>query len=150
LNNKENRKIMLSTILAISGKPGLFKLISQGNNMIIVESLKDKRRMPAYGNDKIISLGDIAMFTDDEDVPLRQVLKAVQEKNGGKLVAIDTKKASNDELREFMQGVLPNFDRDRVHPSDIKKLIQWYNLLTENGLTDFEEEKPAEEENAAE
>jgi len=141
---------MLSKILAISGKPGLYKLVSQGNNMIIVESLKDKRRMPAYGNDKIISLGDIAMFTDDEDVPLRQVLKSVQEKQGGELIAIDTKKASNDELREFMQSVLPNFDRDRVHPSDIKKLIQWYNLLTENDLADFEEEKPAEEEKTAE
>lgn len=141
---------MLDKVLAISGKPGLFKLVSQGNNMIIVESLKDKRRMPAYGNDRIISLGDIAMFTDDDDVPLRQVLKSVQEKYNGELVALDTKKASNDELREFMQGVLPDFDRDRVHPSDIRKLIQWYNLLTENGLTDFEEQKPAEEETAEE
>ncbi len=134
---------MLNMILAISGKSGLFRLVSQGKNMIIVESLKDKRRMPAYGNEKIISLGDIAMFTDEEDVPLRQVLKSVQTKQNGALVDLDVKKASNEELKAFMQEVLPNFDRDRVHPSDIRKLIQWYNLLTECGETDFEE--PTEE-----
>ncbi|MBR2162205.1 MAG: DUF5606 domain-containing protein, partial [Bacteroidaceae bacterium] len=130
---------MLNMILAISGKPGLFRLVSQGKNMIIVESLKDKRRMPAYGNEKIISLGDIAMYTDEEDVPLRQVLKSIQTKENGALVSLDPKKASNDELKDFLQEVLPNFDRDRVHPSDIRKLIQWYNLLTECGETDFEE-----------
>lgn len=134
---------MLNMILAISGRPGLFRLVSQGKNMIIVESLKDKRRMPAYGNEKIISLGDIAMYTDEEDVPLRQVLKSIQTKENGALVSLDPKKASNDELKDFLQEVLPNFDRDRVHPSDIRKLIQWYNLLTECGETDFEE--PAEE-----
>ena len=122
---------MLNMSLAISGKPGLFRLVSQGKNMIIVESLKDKRRMPAYGNEKIISLGDIAMYTDEEDVPLRQVLKSIQTKENGALVSLDPKKASNDELKDFLQEVLPNFDRDRVHPSDIRKLIQWYNLLTE-------------------
>ena len=94
---------MLNMILAISGKPGLFRLVSQGKNMIIVESLKDKRRMPAYGNEKIISLGDIAMYTDEEDVPLRQVLKSIQTKENGALVSLDPKKASNDELKDFLQ-----------------------------------------------
>jgi len=139
---------MLNMILAISGKPGLFRLVSQGKNMIIVESLLDKRRMPAYGNEKIISLGDIAMFTDEEDVPLRQVFKSIQEKENGEVIKMDVKKASNEELRDYLQEVLPNFDRDRVHPSDIRKLIQWYNLLTENGEADFEE--PAEEPESAE
>lgn len=133
---------MLNSILAISGKPGLFKMVSQGKNMIIVESLLDKRRMPAYGSERIISLGDIAMFTDEEDVPLRQVFKSIQIKENGAKIAIDLKKAGNDELRAYLQEVLPNFDRDRVHTSDIRKLIQWYNLLVDNGLTDFEE--PAE------
>ena len=133
---------MLNSILAISGKPGLFKMVSQGKNMIIVESLLDKRRMPAYGSERIISLGDIAMFTDEEDVPLRQVFKSIQTKENGAKIALDLKKAGNEELRAYLQEVLPNFDRDRVHTSDIRKLIQWYNLLVDNGLTDFEE--PAE------
>lgn len=133
---------MLNSILAISGKPGLFKMVSQGKNMIIVESLLDKRRMPAYGSERIISLGDIAMFTDEEDVPLRRVFKSIQTKENGAKIAIDLKKAGNDELRAYLQEVLPNFDRDRVHTSDIRKLIQWYNLLVDNGLADFEE--PAE------
>ena len=134
---------MLNSILAISGKPGLFKMVSQGKNMIIVESLLDKRRMPAYGSERIISLGDIAMFTDEEDVPLRQVFKSIQTKENGAKIALDVKKAGNEELKAYLQEVLPNFDRDRVHTSDIRKLIQWYNLLVDNGLTDFEE--PAED-----
>ena len=133
---------MLNSILAISGTPGLFKLVSQGKNMIIVESLLDKRRMPAYGSEKIISLGDIAMYTDEEDIPLRQVFKSIQTKENGAKIAKDVKKAGNEELRAYLQEVLPNFDRDRVHTSDIRKLVQWYNLLVDNGLTDFEE--PAE------
>ena len=135
---------MLNSILSISGKSGLYRLIKHGNNMIIVESLKDKTRTPAYGNEKIISLGDIAMYTDEEDVPLRLVFKNIQEKEGGKQIQLDVKKASANQLRDYLQEVLPNFDRERVHPSDIKKLIMWYNLLVENGETDFEE--PAEEE----
>ena len=130
---------MLNSILAISGKPGLFKMVSQGKNMIIVESLLDKRRMPAYGSERIISLGDIAMYTDEEDIPLRQVFKSIQTKENGSKIAMDVKKAGNEELRAYLQEVLPNFDRDRVHTSDIRKLVQWYNLLVDNGLTDFEE-----------
>lgn len=136
---------MLNSILAISGKPGLYKLVSQGKNMIIVESLKDRRRMPAYGNDKIISLGDIAIYTDAGEVSLRKVLKNIQEKEAGAVVSIDLKGASDDELRNFMEAALPDYDRERVHISNIKKLIQWYNLLVECGEADFEEEKPAEE-----
>lgn len=130
---------MLKTILSISGKPGLYKLISQGKNMLIVESLADKKRIPAYGKEKIVSLGDIAMYTDADDVPLREILASIQKKENGAAVALDIKKASPDELREYMAAILPNFDRDRVHVSDIKKLISWYNLLVANGLTDFED-----------
>lgn len=130
---------MLKTILSISGKPGLYKLVSQGKNMLIVESLADKKRFPAYGNEKIISLGDIAMYTDTDDVPLKDVFAAMKKKENGAAVAMDLKKASQDELRAYLSEVLPNFDRDRVHVSDIKKLISWYNLLVANGMTDFEE-----------
>lgn len=134
---------MLKTILSIAGKPGLYKLISQGKNMLIVESLTDKKRFPAYGSEKIISLGDIAMYTDEEDVPLWRILASIKQKEEGAPVALNLKKATADELRAYLAEVLPNFDRDRVYPSDIKKLISWYNLLVENGMTDFEEAEEA-------
>lgn len=138
---------MLKTILSISGKSGLYKLVSQGKNMLIVESLTDKKRMPAYGTDKMISLGDIAMYTDEDDVPLQEVFLSIKKKENGQPIALDIKTATPDELRQYMGEVLPNFDRDRVHLSDIKKLIAWYNLLVANNLTDFE---PSEEETAEE
>ena len=131
---------MLNAILSIAGKPGLYKLVSSGKNIIVVESLADKRRMPAYGNDKIISLGDIAMYTDAEDVPLRDVLNAVKAKENGAPIAIDIKKATADELTDYLQAVLPNFDRDRVHLSDIRKLISWYNLLIKSGIDNFDDD----------
>lgn len=140
---------MLKTILSIAGKPGLYKLISSGKNMLIVESLADGRRIPTYGSEKVISLGDIAMYTDEEDVPLSEVLTAVKQKENGQPIAIDLKKASKAELFDYFAEVLPNFDRDRVYPNDVKKLIAWYNLLVSKGLTDFEEaEEQAEEETA--
>lgn len=135
---------MLKTILSISGKPGLYRLISQGRNMLIVESLTDKKRFPAYGNEKIISLGDIAMYTDTDDVPLKDVLTAIKEKENGAAVSLDIKKASADELRAYMEEVLPTYDRDRVYMADIKKLITWYNLLVSCGITDFEAAPEAE------
>lgn len=140
---------MLKTILSISGKPGLYKLVSRGKNMLIVESVADKKRFPAYGNEKIISLGDIAMYTDSEDIPLSQVFTSMKKKENGALATLDVKKASANELGTYLAEVLPNYDRDRVHVSDIKKLISWYNLLVNAGLTDFEEEA-AEEETAEE
>lgn len=136
---------MLKTILSISGKPGLYKFISRGKNMLIVESIADKKRFPASGNEKIISLGDIAMYTDAEDIPLRQVFTSMKEKENGALVTLNPKKASANELCAYLAEVLPNYDRDRVHVSDIKKLIFWYNLLVTAGLTDFEEKNTEEE-----
>ncbi len=133
---------MLEKILAISGKPGLYKLLSRGNNSLIVETLDaQKKRMPVFGTDKVISLADIAMYTDDEEVPLRRVFKNILEKEGGKKTSLDYKKASKDELAAFMGEALPNYDRDRVYPADMKKLAQWYNILIENEITDFEEPK---------
>ena len=131
---------MLEKILAISGKPGLYKLVSRGNNSLIVETLDaQKKRMPVFGADKVISLADIAMYTDDEEVPLRRVFKNILEKEGGKKTNLDYKKASKEELAAFMGEALPNYDRDRVYPADMKKLAQWYNILVENKITDFEE-----------
>ena len=113
---------MLKTILSISGKPGLYKLISQGKNMLIVESVNaEKKRFPAYGNEKIISLADIAMYTDDAEVPLYDVLESIKEKEKSAQASIDPKKATPEQLREYLAEVLPNFDRERVYVADIKK-----------------------------
>lgn len=129
---------MLKTILSISGKPGLYKLISQGKNMLIVESINtEKKRFPAYGNEKIISLADIAMYTNDAEVPLYKVLNTIKQKENSQIASIDPKKATPEQLREYLSDVLPDFDRDRVYVTDIKKLISWYNILVSNGITDF-------------
>ncbi|MBQ9356401.1 MAG: DUF5606 domain-containing protein [Prevotella sp.] len=142
---------MQRTILAIAGKPGLYKLVSRGKNNLIVEALDaTHKRMPAFGTDRITSLADIAMFTDSDDVPLMDVLESLKTVAEGKKTSLDPKKATNSELFEFFASVLPNFDRDRVHASDVKKLLQWYNILVEAGITDFKEDmKPTEGDNIA-
>ena len=136
---------MLREILAITGKPGLYKLISRGNNMLIVESLVDGKRMPTYARDKIVALSDVSMFTDADDIALSEVLTSAGKKEGLKPVAFDPKKVDNKELQKWFDEVLPNWDRDRVYPSDIRKLIQWYNILINAGITDFSVKDDEEE-----
>lgn len=131
---------MLKTVLSISGRPGLYKLVSQGKNMLIVESIATGKRMPAYAHDKIISLGDIAIYTMEEDIPLADVFESIKEKNEGKTVDVKAMK-SDKEIREYFATVLPDFDDERVYTNDIKKVFAWYNALVEAGMTDF---KPAE------
>lgn len=138
---------MLKKILSVSGKPGLYKLVSQGKSMLIVEALTDGRRLPVYAREKIISLGDIAIYTDGDEVPLYEVLNSVKAKEEGQPVSsIDAARATPDELRAYMAEVLPNFDRERVYPTDIKRLLSWYNLLIGAGITDFDPQESAEEE----
>ena len=144
---------MLKKILSISGRPGLYKLISYGKNMLLVENLLDKKRFPVHSRERVMSLGDISMFTTDDDIPLSQVLEKVGKKFDNK--AIDAKAyATPEQLHEFFGSVLENWDEDRVHNSDIKKVIAWYNILVEAGITDFtaqdEEEGAAEGESAPE
>ena len=129
---------MLKEILSVTGKPGLFKLISQGKNMLIVESLIDGKRMPAFTKDKVVSLSDIAIFTENEEVPLIQVFEKLRIKENSAVASIDSK-SDHDKLRKFMLEVLPEYDRDRVYPSDIRKLINWYNILINSGFTSFVE-----------
>lgn len=139
---------MQKTILAIAGKPGLYRLVSRGNRSLIVESIEaPHRRMPAFASDKVISLADIAMYTDDEEVPLADVLQSLKEHEDGKKCSLDYKKASKEQLFDFFAEILPNFDRDRVYPTDIKKLIQWYDLLVANGEDDFKTLKATEGDN---
>ena len=135
---------MLKNILSITGKPGLYKLVSQGNNMLIVESLLDGKRMPTYARDKIVSLGEISMYTMGDDIALSEVLTNLGKKEELKVVSFDPKKADNNQLHAFFAEVLPDYDRDRVYPSDIRKLIQWYNILIGAGITDFTVEEEQE------
>ena len=140
---------MLQTILSIAGKPGLYKLVSRGKSTLIVESLDEThKRQPAFATDRVTSLADIAMFTDSEDVPLGEILIKLRDKENGKVASLNWRKASAKELQAYFGEVLPNFDRDRVHNSDIKKLLQWYEILVKAGETNFEEDmKPTEGDN---
>lgn len=134
---------MLREILAITGKPGLFRIVSQGNRMLLVEELKTKKRFPAHSRDKVVSLGDIAMYTDSGDKPLGEILDLVYAHNDGK--AIDVKQLIADgKLRDEFEAVIPDFDKDRVYDNDIKKLFTWYNILLETGMTKFTEDEPEE------
>ena len=140
---------MLQTILSIAGKPGLYKLVSRGKSNLIVESLDEThKRQPAFATDRVTSLADIAMFTDSEDVPLGEILIKLRDKENGKVASLNWRKVSAKELQAYFGEVLPNFDRDRVHNSDIKKLLQWYEILVKAGETNFEEDmKPTEGDN---
>lgn len=132
---------MLKTIMSVSGKSGLYQLVSHGKNVLIIESLADKKRIPAYAKDKVISLGDIAIYTESAEVPLHEVLTSLKEKENGAKASIKPN-ASPDELRKYLGEFLPDFDRERVYPSDIKKLVSWYNILIEAGITDFAPKEP--------
>lgn len=140
---------MQDTILAISGKPGLYRLISQGRGMLIVETVgADKKRLPAGARDRVTSLNDVSMYTNEDDKPLMEIFQSIADKENGQPTSIDYKKASKQELADFMDSVLPDYDRDRVHDSDIKKLIQWYNILVNGGYTKFVDESEATSETA--
>lgn len=138
------------TILSVSGKPGLYKLVSRAKMNLIVEALDaTHRRVPVFASDRVTSLQDIAMYTNADDVPLMNILDAVLKKEDGKVCSLNYRKCSKDELHEYFASVLPDYDRDRVHDSDIKKLLQWYNILVEAGVTDFVTEEDKKEDDSA-
>ncbi len=133
---------MLKGILAVSGQGGLFKIVSQAKNSIIVESLIDGKRMPAYATSRISALEDISIFTEDGDVKLYDVFKNISEKeDGGQAIS---HKASSNDLKNYFEEILPDYDKDRVYVSDMKKVIQWYNLLQEKEVLNFSEEATEE------
>jgi hypothetical protein len=135
----------LTKILAISGKPGLYKSLGQTKTGLIVESLIDGKRFPAFSHERMSSLAEISVFTVDEDVSLKDVLKKIHEKyEGGQAISSS---ASGNELKTFMEEVLPNYDPERVYTSDIKKIVNWYNLLAEKEMLDFTEDEEAESSN---
>lgn len=132
----------LTGIIAISGKPGLFKVLAQGKNNIIVESLEDKKRVPAYASDRISALDDISIYTYDEDKPLKEIFISIFEKEKGKETI--SHKEDQNKLKAYLIEILPNFDQERVYSSDIKKIFQWYNLLLKAGALVMEEEAKEE------
>ncbi|CDA20767.1 MAG TPA: hypothetical protein DHU85_00460 [Porphyromonadaceae bacterium] len=127
---------MLKKILSISGRPGLFKLVSQAKGALIVEALSTGKRTLAYSHDKVTSLGDIAMYTQSGEEPLYKVLDSVKKKENGAVASVSPK-ADKEVLRTYFAEILPDFDTERVYPTDISKLISWYNILVQSGITDF-------------
>ena len=138
----------LEKILSISGKPGLYKLKTQTRNGFMAESLLDGKKISVGARDNVSLLSEIAIYTLTEELPLREVFKKISEKeNGGQTI---NHKVPKVELEEFFFEVLPDYDEDRVYPSDIKKVVQWYNLLQKNGITDFSEETEEKDDAASE
>ena len=136
---------MFERVLTISGKPGLYRLLSQGRNMFIVEAVDaSKKRLPVHNSDKVVMLDDIAIYTDTEEIPLREVFAKILEKEGG-VLSFDLKAATPEDLVEYFESVMPDYDRERVYLTHIKKIYAWYNILVENGVVDFAREDVAEE-----
>lgn len=131
---------MLKEILSITGRPGLFKIISQGKGILVVEELGSGKRFPAHARDKVVSLGDIAMYTESGDTPLGEILDKVYAKYDGKKIDVKELVASKG-LRPAFEAIVEDYDRDRVYENDIKKLFTWYNILIDNGFTKFTEEQ---------
>lgn len=138
----------LKGIISISGKPGLSKIISQSKNGIIVESLIDGKRFPVQGAQRVSSVEDISIYTYEEDVPLTEVFQSIYDKEGGK--SCISHKSEKADLKNYILEILPNIDEERVYVSDMKKMVQWYNLLQEKGLLEPEQEEPKEKEEVKE
>ena len=141
---------MFERILTVSGKPGLYRLLSSGRNMFVVEMVDaTHKRMPVYNNDKVVMLDDIAIYTDTEEVPLRNVFAAIYNTEQA-VLPFDLKMATPEEMVEYFESVMPDYDRERVYLTHIKKMFQWYNILVQNEIVDFVEVEEAAEESKAE
>lgn len=137
---------MFERIMTISGKPGLFRLLSSGRNMFIVEVVDEtKKRLPIHNTDKVVMLDDIAIYTDTDEVPLRNVFAKIYEKENC-VLPFDLKMATPEELVEYFEGIMPDYDRERVYLTHIKKMYAWYNVLVANGVVDFSVEEQSDEE----
>ena len=133
---------MLKGIISITGKPGLYRLLTRGKNSLIVESLATGKRTPTYPHEKVISLADITMYTENGDEPLPDIMEKLYEVKGGE--PVDIKGFASDEaMREFFATILPDFDREKVYNTDIRKLFTWYNQLIAAGVTEFKEKEIA-------
>ena len=136
----------LTEILSISGRPGLHKMIMHTSNGMLVESMNDQKRFPVFAHEKISSLEEISIFTETEDIPLKDIFKRISDLMEGEKAL--SHKSSADELKDFFDDAVPDYDKERVYVSDIKKVIQWYNILHEKDLLDFTEEEEEKKEEA--
>ena len=133
----------IKDFIAVSGQPGLYKLVSQGKSILIAESLETGNRMPVHATNHVSSLEEIAVFTATEDKPLKEVFYEIYQKENGKTI-LDPKKSTNDQIREYFASVLPAYDRNKVYVSDMKKIFTWYNILVTSGKIDWTAPDPAE------
>lgn len=134
---------MLKDIIAISGKPGLYKLVSSGNKSVIVEAMGGGKRFPVFGASQISALKDIAIYTNTTEVQLTKVMQNIYDKLAGEECSLT--RAGAKELGQFMEKVLPDYDQDRVYTSDMKKIFGWYNILLKNNFLPIEEKESKEE-----
>lgn len=138
---------MLKDILSISGRPGLFKLLTTTKNSFVVESLSDKRRLPVSAQERVVSLKEISVYSENGDIPLGEVFEKIFQKEQGKEVNLALIAKENQSLFDYLQEVLPDFDKNMVHANEIKKMLTWYNLLVEAGFDKFIKEEADGEEN---
>jgi hypothetical protein len=138
----------LSKIVAISGKPGLYKMLSQTKNGLVVEAFTDGKKFTAFSHERISTLEEISIYTDEEDKPLKDILKAIFEVQEGKEAI--SHKSGNDEIKSFFEKVVPDYDRDNVYVSDMKKVINWYNILHAHNMLEFDEEETDQQAEVAE
>ena len=136
---------MFETVLTISGKPGLYRLLSHGRNMFIVECVDaSKKRVPVYNSDQVVMLDGIAIYTDTEEMPLKSVFAKIYEKENG-VLPFDLKTTTPEEMVEYFETIIPDYDRERVYLTHIKKMFSWYNILVANGIVDFAAEEQEDE-----
>jgi hypothetical protein len=136
----------IKDFIAISGQPGLYKMVSQGKSILIAENLETGQRIPVHATSHVSSMEEIAIFTEKEDKPLKELFFEIYQKTDGKTV-LDPKKSTNDQIREYFATILPTYDRIKVYVSDMKKIFTWYNILVTSGKTDWTAPEPAEETN---
>jgi len=134
----------IKDFIAISGQPGLYKLVSQGKSILIAENLETGQRIPVHASSHVSSMEEITVFTETEDKPLKEVFFEIYQKEDGKTV-LDPKKSTDDQIREYFASVLPTYDRNKVYVSDMKKIFLWYNILIISGKIDWTMPDPAED-----
>ncbi len=132
----------LSKILSVTGKSGLFKLISHNKSSFIVESLTDGKRLPVFPNDGVATLDNISIFTEDDDTPLQNVFLSIFKKENGAVSNVNL--SDSKALKAYFEEILPNYDRERVYVSNMKKVVLWYNQLIEKGLIDDKQDETKE------
>lgn len=135
----------LKQILSISGKPGLFKILTGNRTPIVIQDLTTKVKRQLFPKDKVVSLYDISIYTEEGDLPLRTLLTTIFEKQSGKELDAENVAATPESLKSFMEEVLPNYDKERVYPTDIRKVVLWYNMLVKDGFITFEEQEEEKE-----